>query len=197
MDKYIEWIEKENLISVISEEFGVPKDAINSEILTELIGFLKENGARVQKRVEVAGGGPPGTLGMLISRTYYHINVKTSLWFLMGLLADIFVTRGAMSAGLVATGKIRRCFGKLAAERGDVCIYRELREARKNNQELTISQIRDKLSGNECTKEISCTRRDNETRRCEISSKAINESLNRMKEIGAVANKGEYWGAEL
>lgn len=197
MDKHFEWIEKNDFILLVSKEFGLPEDAITPEILTKLIKFLVENGATVQTRVEIPSSPRPDMLFMIIPRTFYHINVKTSLWTAMGLLADILVTRGVATVALVATGKVHRCFGKLVAEQGDVCIYRELWEALKSNQELTIHQICEKLAGNECTKDFPCMYRDNKTRRCGISSEAVNENLKRMKEIGAAADKGKYWRAEL
>lgn len=197
MDKSLEWIEKDDLILLISKEFGLPIDAITPEIFEELVKFLEENCATVQTRKEISGGGPPDMLDVLIFKTRYFISVKASLWIAMGLLADILATRGAVSAALAAVRKIRPCFGKLDVEHGELCIYRELYKAQKSGLESTINSLLDRLAGKECYEPFSCTYRNAETHRCEITSKAIDENLKRMKEIGATTNKREYWKAEL
>lgn len=197
MDKHLEDIEKDDLILLISKEFGLPVNAITPEIFEELIRFLKENGASVKTEKVISGGGPPGTLGMLISKTHYFINVKTSLWIAMGFLADVLVTRGAVSTALVATGKTRQCLGKLDARHGEICVYRELYATLKGGQGLTTNDLFNKLAGKECYEEFFCEYRNNEKHRCGITSKVIDKNLKRMKEIGAVNNKREYWRAEL
>lgn len=186
-------VSKEQLKQKISEEFNIPKEKVDDNLLEATIDFFKESGGEVLKRSEY----PPGhekIIALMVPVIYYTINVKKFVWTLAGVLLDLYITKGLVTGALTVFGVAGQCIAKLIKENGEVCVYKELwRRGTK-----TMKEIYNSLRGKDCPfKDFACTYR-NESGFCIISKEDIQEDLRRMKESAVVTEtRGKKWKAKF
>ena len=186
-------VSKEELKQKISEEFKIPKGKIDDALLEAVINFFKSTRGEVLEWLECPPGRG-GTLALMIPRVCYAINIKKSIWTLLGALLDAYFTKGGALATLTAVGVIGQCIGKLHKEKGEVCVYKEL----WSKETKEIEEIQNSLRRRNCPfSDFTCTFRD-KLGTCLISKEGIQENLTRMKDIGAVIEtKNKKWKGEL
>ena len=120
----------------------------------------------------------------LVPQTYYHINVKVATWTIIGLLLDLFITRGIAVTLLASAGLIGRAIGLLNRENGELCIYFSalslVNEASETFQEADILS---KIARRPCTNpKLVCPYRKNT--RCTIKKTNITEIFGSLKDKG-------------
>ena len=189
-------VSKEQLKQKISEEFNIPKEKVDDNLLKATIGFFKKSGGEVWERWERLEHslGHEKTMALMAPVIYYTINVKKFVWTLAGVLLDLYITKGLATGVLTAFGVVGQCIAKLIKENGEICVYKEL--WRKGTK--TMEEIYNSLIGKDCPfKDFACTYR-NESGFCIISTEDIKEDLRRMKESGVVTEtKDKKWKAEF
>ena len=186
-------VSKEQLKQEISEEFKIPKEKVDDNLLEATLDFFKKSGGEVWERSQY----PPGhekIIALMVPVIYYTINVKKFVWTLAGVLLDLYITKGLATGTLTVFGVAGQSIAKIIKENGEVCVYKELwRRGTK-----TLKEISSSLRGKECPfKDFACTYR-NESGFCIISKEDIQKDLRRMKENGVVAEtKHKKWKAEF
>ena len=131
---------------------------------------------------------PPGTIGLMIPRTNYYINIKVTTIVIAALLADIALTQGALSTFLGLCGFSSTALTELSEELGEKCIVRETL-ARK--PKVGSSHILDPLKGECCNNDLSCMFRIDG--RCYCSEDDIQKIYEKLTERNMFSRFGEFY----
>jgi hypothetical protein len=120
------------------------------EFIENFIKSKSSSGEYFKKKIEFPSA-PPGVIQFLIPKIYYFINVKRTTWMSIGLLLDIFVTKGVTSAFLSSLGVIGRSIAKLNLKNGEVCCYYEALSLKKEGiEKFTENQLLHRISNKKC-----------------------------------------------
>ena len=202
MEEYMQLhkIEKEELKRKIAEDFNVPYEDIKDDFLEFMEKFVEAKhltGEYVKSSMEIPPS-PPDTIGFLIPRIYYYINVRKTTWMIIGFLLDLFITKGAVTFSLSMLGKVGQTIAKLNVKNGEVCIYYQaLTLKKKSIKEFGAEHIFNKINGRKCPyPEFKCGY--NQNGKCTIKLKDLKENFQKLKEIGAFSKtQNNKWRVEI
>lgn len=182
----LRFTDEKDLTEKLSAGFRVPRRALDSEMHQAILTFLKAGGATISEERPLLGlliGGPE----------WYVLNVKKTVWTLLGFVLDVFITQGGASATLAALGIIGQCVGKLDAEHGEVCIYRDLLAA---TTPKTLEDIHASLTRSCQFNSIPCGYKV--MFGCSITPGQLKDRLDNLRSIGAVTQLPDgKWKTEL
>jgi len=202
MEEYIQLykIEKDGLKKKIAEDFNVPCKYIKDEFLEFMEKFVeaKHSADEYIKSSTEIPPLPADIIQFLIPRIYYHVNVKKTTWRIIGLLLDLFITKGVASFSLSMFGVVGQTIGKLNVKNGEVCIYYQaLTLKKKTIKEFEAKDIFDKINDRNCPyPEFKC--RYNQNGKCTIKLKDLKENFQKLKEIGAFSKtQNNKWRVEI
>jgi len=197
---YLYRVDKEELKQKIARDFDIPIDYINDGFLEFIENFIELKGSSLEyfkKQIEFPSA-PPGVIQLLIPKIYYFINVKKTTWMTIGLLLDIFVTKGVTSAFLSSLGVIGRSIAKLNLKNGEVCCYYEALSLKKEGSDkFTVNQLLRRISNKECSNpKFNCIY--NKQGLCSIDVKDLQQVISNL-EVKSVLSKTEdgKWRVEL
>lgn len=184
----------------IAEDFNVPYEDIKSEVLEFMEKFVeaKHSTDEYIKTSMEFPPSPPDTIAFLIPRIYYHISVKKTTWMILGLLLDLFVTRGLAMFSLSMLGVAGQTIGKLNAKDGEVCIYYQALTLKKEAiKEFRTEDVFNKINGRNCLySEFQCSYSQNG--KCTIKLENLKENFQKLKEIEAFSRtQNNKWRVEL
>jgi hypothetical protein len=183
-------IEKESLKKKIAEDFSIHSNQISDEFLKffeEFVNSKKQMYGRVDRYVE-RPLSPPGTLSFLVPKIYYNIDIKKSIYTLIGLLLDLYVTCGVTTVTLTMLGITKQTIGKLDLKNGDVCVY--YLSCKKSTNGFQTKQIFDIIYNRTCPyPEFIC--KHNQQGICHIQFDTLEEIFRRLVDIGAFSRTNE------
>lgn len=131
---------------------------------------------------------PPGTMGLMILRTNYYINIKVTTIVVAALLTDIALTQGALSTFLGLCGFSSTAITELSEELGEKCI---VRETLAHNPRIGSSHILEPLKGECCNNDLSCKFRIDG--RCYCSKDDIQKIYEKLTERNMFSRFGEFY----
>ncbi|KUK17028.1 hypothetical protein [Thermococcus sibiricus] len=200
----IRGIEKDGLKSKLVEDFGIPYRAIEDEFLQFMEEFVntRNSDEYITSNIEIpslnsdTSSLPSGTISLLIPRIYY--NIKKTTWILIGMLLDVFVTKGVASGSLSALGIAGQAIGKLNVKNGEVCTYYQAIKLKKQGtKEFEVRNRYNQIKGRNCPYlEFECVY--NQNGKCNIKLSNLKENFQKLKEIGAFSiSSNNKWRLEL
>jgi hypothetical protein len=187
------------LINISNEESQATLSRINSELkqmgagkivsLSELhfvVSALKviiSDGESVSSE-ERLPTFPPGTIGLLIPNTYYHINVKRASLYAASILAGLF-TSGIATSLVAAHGGLKTALAILNRENGEFCNFVQATELQKAGVEIVAQAVSEKIAKKECPfKQIGC--RYLTSGNCSIATSNVENNIASLQEKGAL-----------
>jgi hypothetical protein len=194
-------IEKNRLKKKIAEDFNVPSEDIKDEFLKFMEEFVEAKHSTdeyIKSSMEIPPSTPPVTLFLLIPRIYYHINVKKATYMTIGLLLDLFITRGVATFSLSMLGMAGQTIGKLNTKNGEVCVYYQaLTLKKKAIKEFGTEDVLNKIGGEDCLySEFKCSY--NQNGKCNIKLENLKENFQKLEKIGAFSRmQNDMWRVEL
>ncbi len=197
---YLYRVDKEKLKQKIARDFDIRVDHINDEFLEFIENFIESKSSPLEyfkKQIEFPSA-PPGVISFLIPKIYYFINVKKTTWMTIGLLLDIFVTKGVTSAFLSSLGVIGRSIAKLNLKNGEVCCYYEALSLKKEGiEKFTENQLLHRISNKKCLNlKFNCVY--NKQGLCSINSKDLQQVISNLGEKSVLSKTEDgKWRVEL
>lgn len=193
-------IEKSSLKKKMAEDFNTSPEEIKDEFLEFMKKFVKEKHPAYEyiKSSKEVPPSSPDTISLLIPCTYYHVNVKKTTWMIIGLLLDLFITKGAITFSLSMLGAAGQTIHKLNPKNGEVCIYYQaLTLKKKGGKEFLTKDISIKIDGRNCSRpEFKCGYSQNG--KCTIELGQVKEIFQKLKEIGAFSTtQNNKWRVKL
>jgi len=202
----IRGIEKDGLKSKLAEDFSIPYRAIEDEFLQFMEEFVntRNSDEYITSNIEIPSLNSDisflssDRISFVIPRIYYNINVKKTTWILIGMLLDIFVTKGVVLVSLSALGIVGQTIGKLNVKNGEVCTYYQAIKLKKQGtKEFEVRDIYNQIKGRNCPYlEFGCVY--NQNGKCNIKLSNLKENFQKLKEIGAFSiSSNNKWRVEL
>jgi len=133
MDEIKVKLSKEEFKEKISKDFDINLKDIDDNMLKFVINFIRAKGEVCEEYLELPLCSR-NTLGFLIPKVYYFLNVKKVTWHLIGAISDILITQGIASTLLSMSGLTGQCISKLNEQNGEVCVYFKAVSLKKNGK---------------------------------------------------------------
>ena len=195
-------VSKDELKQKIAEDFDIPLDKINDEFLKFLEKFIESKASSTEyliKKIEVpAVQLPPDVQPLLVPKIYYFINVKKTTWMAIGLLLDIFITKGVATAFLSSLGIIGQSIAKLNLRNGEVCCYYQALFLKRDGvKKFTENQIFKKVYKKTCfNPNFNCIYNNHGI--CSISAKDLKRIIKNLKDKSVISKtEDNKWRVEL
>ncbi|MBQ8237399.1 MAG: hypothetical protein IJZ39_04560 [Oscillospiraceae bacterium] len=133
-------------------------------------------------------GGPPGTMGLMISENRYYFNVKITTITALAWLLDIVLPVGFFSNFLSWSGFPSTGYTKLTDEDGVRCI---VSETLRRNPKVGSVSILEPFKGMCCNNHMNCGFRDGD--RCTCTADNILSIYERMSERNMFKRYGDVF----
>jgi hypothetical protein len=198
-------IKLEQLKKKLAIDFNIEENRIDDNFFRFVQTFIKSNCSPDEyiKRFEEYSTPSPSPNGveihyLLLPVIYYNVNIKLTTYVLLGLLLDLYLTKGATSAILGLLGLTGKSISKLHKENGEVCIYyRALTLRDEGSKTFGLQQLYQNLKGQDCQYPsfqciwVNCSK-------CEMTFKGLEERCQSMKD-SAIFSKTliNKWKIEL
>ena len=205
MDRiYLEKVDKNKLKQEIAKDFGIPVERIDDKFLEFIEKFIESKSFSDEyfkkKIIDISPPALPGTMELLvcIHKTYYFINVKKTTWTTIGLLLDLFVTKGVASAFLSSLGVIGRSIAKLSLKNGEVCCYYQALSLKKEGVEkFTGDQLFYRIGNKKCSNpEFNCIYKKQDL--CSINVKDLQQVIGNLERKSVISKTEDgKWRVEL
>lgn len=124
-------------------------------------------------------------------RITYDISLRKATWTTIGLILDIYLTSGVVSAILSNLGYTSEILIKIRNDNGEICVLKVLRGFEKPIRSTIITN---KLKGKKCPYlEFDCIHREGND--CNIKNDNVIHNLNKLYSIGLTKNDLNKWTA--
>ena len=145
-------IETEELIKLLRFTYGtkIPIDSIFFSLFIQqyVHRYLADDEVfEIQDKHEKSVNSPM-VFNLLIPKTHYNIDLKTTTLSTLSLLLDIFITNGISTATLAGIGKVGQFVYKIEEANGEICNYHAVGDESGNG--LTFDELFNKLSKRVC-----------------------------------------------
>jgi hypothetical protein len=139
---------------------------------------------------------PPGTIGMMMMKTYYNVNISRTSIAVAGALLDAVATAGLASAALAVTGMTKQSVARLDPLVGEYCNMVHVAKLGETKQAINPEAVATMISGKPCPfREAGC--RLNKDGVCGADVAAIAANFRSLSDKGALETSGGQWSAPL
>lgn len=143
------------------------------------------------EEIEEGGDGGGFSLGLMMPKYNYYINIKAATVFLLSLIIDNKISFPAVSLGLAVRG-MNRLVQKIEEDSGGKCILLELwRQPEKTGR----ADLLDRFKGECCNNHLSCRFRNEGECRCTCEDAA--EILEKLADEGILIRKGDTYRYDM
>lgn len=204
-DRYIKLddLEMGDLKKKISKDFKIPHTELKDEFLEFVENFIETRATEeeyIEKETKMPTF-PRDQIGMTIDfgpRTYYHINVKRTTWFLLGLILTIILTKELAPSLLYIFVGIGVTTAKLSPINGEICIYFQAHLLKKSKmRKFEEKDIFNRIAKRKCLdRRLGCMYCKKE--KCSIRLSCVKNIFVSLKEKGAlIKTQDNKWRVPL
>ena len=139
------------------------------------------------EEIEEGGDGGGFSLGLMMPKYNYYINIKAATVFLLSLIIDNKISFPAVSLGLAVRG-MNRLVQKIEEDSGEKCVLLELWRQPENTGR---ADLLDRIKGECCNNHLACRFRNEGECRCTCEDAA--EILGKLADEGILIREGDTY----
>lgn len=188
---------KNELMQHVSLMTGVELDDIPFNVEELISSLASKHGDSYDSKHEFQeADGKDDEKHLLVSfkgAKYYHVSLKRTTWMLLGVLLDLYFTRGTVSVALASVNLNTNIYNSIQYKNGELCVFKVVKENENLIKEEDILNI---LSEKKCPyEEFKCS--FYKEGKCKISSVNISRNLSSLNNKQAISIDNERIVVEI